>query len=266
MMQERLRKEIVLDAGGLRPIPDEPSRLYRVLPGVLGVTPLPRRVARPRRFASSEAIVRFMSRTVRWEREPNEMCWIIPLDNHGRQMYDRPVLISIGATDSVPMDIITIFRTALIMEAGQIILLHNHPTGEATVSKADTLASLDVARAGRLLRIPLERLIILATEGSRRVPEIQHGKNGNNGRQGKTRRGADKGSGQNHTGTSVARIGEHYVCDGCYGGRQCRHCCAASRLTSREGGDAVERDAPRRLSRSAVRETKTRRRRVRRSK
>jgi len=46
-----------------------------------------------------------------------------------------------------------VFRTAIVASASALILMHNHPSGEAAPSEADVKVTRDLIRAGQLLKI-----------------------------------------------------------------------------------------------------------------
>jgi len=49
------------------------------------------------------------------------------------------------------------------MSASAIMLMHNHPSGESTPSKADIKVTRDLMRAGQLLKIEMLDHIIIGT-------------------------------------------------------------------------------------------------------
>jgi len=54
-----------------------------------------------------------------------------------------------------------VFRIAVIMAAAAVVLMHNHPSGDASPSEADIKVTRDLVRAGQLLKIEvLDHVII----------------------------------------------------------------------------------------------------------
>jgi DNA repair protein RadC len=54
-----------------------------------------------------------------------------------------------------------VFRAAIIAGAAAIVLMHNHPSGDATPSEADIKVTRDLIRAGQLIKIEvLDHVII----------------------------------------------------------------------------------------------------------
>ena len=78
---------------------------------------------------------------------------------------NRPIgrhLVSVGTVDSTPVQPRDVFRAALVSGAvNGLILVHNHPSGEATPSEADIKVTRDLIRAGQLLKIEVLDHIIL---------------------------------------------------------------------------------------------------------
>ena len=62
-------------------------------------------------------------------------------------------LVSVGTLDSILVTPREVFRAAVIAGAAAIILMHNHPSGEATPSEADIKVTRDLIRAGQLMKI-----------------------------------------------------------------------------------------------------------------
>lgn len=98
-----------------------------------------------------------------------ERVFVLPLDGSGRVLAD-PILVSVGHEDgTAQIDAGAIFREALKAGAEEIVVAHNHPSGDLTPSKADIAATKKLREAGELLSIPLLDHLILgnaAAEGS----------------------------------------------------------------------------------------------------
>ena len=82
----------------------------------------------------------------------HEECWILMLNN-SNYLTDRRRL-SVGGTDSTSVDVKRVVRMALDRNASAVILVHNHPSGNPSPSKADlaytsklheAVASMDIA-------------------------------------------------------------------------------------------------------------------------
>lgn len=146
----------------------EASRLTLDVYGSLTILPRPEPLTVRFAFRSLRSIVHYMDDEA-WRQEPTECGWIIPLDLGERVMYERPVLVSVGSTNTIVLDPMSIFRVALAAQAENIILLHNHPSGRGIISDADRRATRRLKKAGEILRIPLLVHVILATERCRAI-------------------------------------------------------------------------------------------------
>ena len=90
-----------------------------------------------------------------------ERVFVLPLDGSGRVLA-KPILVSVGYEDgTAQIDAGAIFREALKAGAGEIIVAHNHPSGDITPSKADIAATKKFREAGELLSVPLLDHLIL---------------------------------------------------------------------------------------------------------
>ena len=54
-----------------------------------------------------------------------------------------------------------VFRLAIMTAAAAIVIMHNHPSGEATPSEADIKVTRDLIRAGQLLKIEVLDHVIM---------------------------------------------------------------------------------------------------------
>lgn len=71
-------------------------------------------------------------------------------------------ILTIGTVDQSLITSKEVFKQALSRKASSIILVHNHPSNDATPSKEDILATELVAEAGMRIGIPLIDHIIFA--------------------------------------------------------------------------------------------------------
>lgn len=76
-------------------------------------------------------------------------------------------ILSQGTLDTLLVHPREVYRSALILNASAIVLVHNHPSGDPTPSEGDIKATRDLIRAGQLLKVELLDHIILGT----RTPE-----------------------------------------------------------------------------------------------
>ena len=88
-----------------------------------------------------------------------EHFWVVGLNNGNRILFIE--LISLGSATSTIVNPPEVFRLAIYKLATQIILVHNHPSGNMKVSKNDTKLTETLKIAGSILGIPvLDHLII----------------------------------------------------------------------------------------------------------
>ncbi len=84
----------------------------------------------------------------------------ILLLNTRRRLIDV-VKVSDGTLDTILVHPREVFKPAIAANAAAVVLLHNHPSGEATPSEADIKVTRDLIRAGQLLKIEvLDHLIM----------------------------------------------------------------------------------------------------------
>lgn len=87
----------------------------------------------------------------------------------GADVKMKPVYIqtvAIGSVSSCPVSIPDIFKAALLSNAVNILLFHNHLSGDVTPSRDDLLMTERVRRSGELLGIYLQDHIILGGHGA----------------------------------------------------------------------------------------------------
>lgn len=84
----------------------------------------------------------------------------ILLLNTRRRLIDV-VKIADGTLDTILVHPRDVFKPAIAANAAAVVLLHNHPSGEATPSEADIKVTRDLIRAGQLLKIEVLDHVIL---------------------------------------------------------------------------------------------------------
>ena len=92
---------------------------------------------------------------------PECECFVVLLLNTRRRIKGHH-LVSIGTLDTLLVHPREVFRIA-IMAGGvsAIVLMHNHPSGDANPSEADIKVTRDLIRAGQLLKIEvLDHVIV----------------------------------------------------------------------------------------------------------
>jgi len=108
-------------------------------------------------FTKPETVARYFMEALRHRKK--ECVIMVSLDSKGEIIRDT--MMSQG---SVKMSLITpreIFLEALKNEAVNILLIHNHPSGDPTPSQADMTMTMSVFETGKMLDIPLVDHIII---------------------------------------------------------------------------------------------------------
>lgn len=92
--------------------------------------------------------------------DPNVECMVVLILNTRRRIKGHQ-LVSIGTLDTLIAQPREVFRAAVTAGAAAIILMHNHPSGDATPSEADEKVTRDLQRSGELLKIEVLDHIIM---------------------------------------------------------------------------------------------------------
>jgi len=95
-------------------------------------------------------------------RPDKEQCYAIFLNARRRIIAHE--LASVGTVDQTTVHPRDVYRSAVVLNASAIILVHNHPSGETSPSEADIRITRELVRAGQTLRIELlDHVIVAAT-------------------------------------------------------------------------------------------------------
>ena len=98
--------------------------------------------------------------------QKEERVFVLPLDANGK-MLAKPILVSVGHQDgTAAIDAGAIFREALIARAEEIIVAHNHPSGDPTPSKADYDTTVKLNEGASLVGLKLIDHLILGSAES----------------------------------------------------------------------------------------------------
>ena len=113
------------------------------------------------------ADVAAMIRAALPKEQKEERVFVLPLDAHGKVLA-KPILVSVGHEDgTATIDAGAIFREALKAGAEEIIVAHNHPSGDPTPSKADYDTMVKLNEGASLVGLELvDHLIIGAPESA----------------------------------------------------------------------------------------------------
>ena len=95
-----------------------------------------------------------------------ERVFVLPLDRNGRVLAE-PILVSVGHEDgTATINPREIFREAFRVGAEEIIVAHNHPSGNPTPSQADYEATVRRRDGAALVGLVLLDHVILGAEES----------------------------------------------------------------------------------------------------
>ena len=114
---------------------------------------------------STPAAAAAMIRAALPKEQREERVFVLPLDAHGKVLA-KPILVSVGHEDgTAAIDAGAIFREALKAGAEEIIVAHNHPSGDPTPSKADIEVTARLRDAAEILNVHfLDHLILGSPE------------------------------------------------------------------------------------------------------
>jgi DNA repair protein RadC len=104
---------------------------------------------------------------------PVETFWVLMLDARGRAAGHQRV--AEGTLTACLVHPREVFGPAIRSRAAQVILVHNHPSGDPTPSDEDAALTERLTEAGRLLGIPVVDHVILARGGHRSIGIPQEG-------------------------------------------------------------------------------------------
>ena len=90
---------------------------------------------------------------------PTEECWVLLLNRSNRVIGKER--ISSGGIDQTTADVRTILREALLARATQIVVVHNHPSGNTRPSQEDRRITERIKEAGRVMSIHLTDHVIV---------------------------------------------------------------------------------------------------------
>ncbi len=95
--------------------------------------------------------------------QPIERVRVLHLD--GKNVLIRDELVTEGSIDQAAVYVREIIRRAIDLHASGMILVHNHPSGDPSPSKADIQLTREVAEAARPLGITVHDHLIIGTRG-----------------------------------------------------------------------------------------------------
>ncbi len=98
-----------------------------------------------------------------------ERVWVLPLDATGKAL-SKPVVVSVGREADAKIDAGDVFRAAFGAGAEEIILAHNHPSGDLEPSKADMETTKRLREGAKLVGLVFLDHLILGAPGEDGAP------------------------------------------------------------------------------------------------
>ncbi|MBW3618480.1 MAG: DNA repair protein RadC [Proteobacteria bacterium] len=95
--------------------------------------------------------------------QPREQFRVLFLDRKNQLIADE--VMNEGTVDHAPVYPREIMRRALELSSSSVILVHNHPSGDPTPSRADIEMTREVVSAGRALRVEVHDHLIVGRDG-----------------------------------------------------------------------------------------------------
>lgn len=93
--------------------------------------------------------------------KPREEVYALALDSRNRLLSNLVPVIE-GAANAVTLRPAEVFREAILLRGVSVILVHNHPSGDARPSPQDVRTTTDLIEAGKTLDIDVQDHVILA--------------------------------------------------------------------------------------------------------
>lgn len=118
------------------------------------------------RIRKSSDLVPVMRAILSSEHETDRMkehCWVIGMNNKNIIQYIE--LVSLGTLTSGLVSPREVFRFAISKAMANIIICHNHPSGDTEPSGEDTMITRRLIKCGNLLAIRVLDHIIISAEG-----------------------------------------------------------------------------------------------------
>ncbi|MFN0096334.1 MAG: DNA repair protein RadC [Dehalococcoidia bacterium] len=106
---------------------------------------------------TAEAVFRYLG--PRFIGKTKEELLVLSLDTRGRLLGSLRAIQ--GTVESLQYRPAELFRDAIALDASSIVLVHNHPSGNASPSAHDVRSTRDLMAAGQLLHIPVVDHVVI---------------------------------------------------------------------------------------------------------
>lgn len=104
-------------------------------------------------------LVKFIRQVLKIQNEPQEVTYILTLNNKNRLVSFLEV--ARGGLDWCNLSMCEIFKSVLLSNSKKFILIHNHPSGDATPSPNDIQVTEDIKEGAEILQLQfVDHLII----------------------------------------------------------------------------------------------------------
>lgn len=113
------------------------------------------------KIGGPEDVARYASPLLRFEQKEHFLVMLLDVRN---RVLAMPT-ISIGSLTASVAHPREIFREAIRYSAANMILIHNHPSGDPTPSREDIQITKQMMKAGEIMGIPVLDHIIIAGDG-----------------------------------------------------------------------------------------------------
>jgi DNA repair protein RadC len=97
------------------------------------------------------------------QHEPREQFRVLYLDRKNQLILDE--VLNRGTVDHAPVYPREVVRRALEVSSSAVILVHNHPSGDPTPSRADVQMTKQIVEAARALGVEVHDHLIVGREG-----------------------------------------------------------------------------------------------------
>lgn len=98
-----------------------------------------------------------------------EELWLLMLNNKNHIIGSQ--CVSIGAINATQANPREVYNAAIKNMAASVILVHNHPSGDATPSHEDLTVTRTMVKSGQILKVPMLDHIIIAKYGNYSLKE-----------------------------------------------------------------------------------------------
>jgi len=116
--------------------------------------------ATTKKLNSAEKVFGFMEAEASIDRE---CVWVLHFNTH-LELIEKE-LVSMGNLDAAIVHPREAFKKAILNSSSQIIVVHNHPSGDFTPSEEDRHIATRLRKAGEILDIPLVDFMVISTRG-----------------------------------------------------------------------------------------------------